>query len=389
MKFKHIILLIFVAFILFLSFFSYKSKFISNNVHQSRTNFLILGVDFVDNAVHSDTIIFLSYNHKSKILDFISFPRDSYVDIPELKYKKITEIYAYFYQKSKNKLVAAKNLASIIEEKFFNKKIEIPYYVVVDYNGFKEIIDAIGKIKIFVSEPMDYDDYAGGLHIHFVPGIYYMNGEEALKYVRYRDKKGDIGRIERQQQFIKSLLEKFVSPIVWFKLPFIAIKIKQNFYTNINLWELVNIILEFRNLRLNNMRFSSLPGNLKGRYLELDKETILALTNYLTEVNLQEINKEKRILIKVYNASNKPKLAKQVAMFLREKGYDVLNWGNWYCKLPKSKIIDYSYNPQIVDSFCNILNIYNVSTMYSLYMNSDSINSDLIVILGEDFEFNR
>jgi LCP family protein required for cell wall assembly len=389
MKFKHIVLIIFVVFILLLSYLSYKSKFISNNIHQRRTNFILLGVDFVDNAIHSDTIILLSYNHKSKIFDFISIPRDSYVDIPELKYKKITEVYAYFYQKSKNKLTAARNLSSVIEEKFFDKSIEIPYYIVVDYNGFKEIIDTIGKIKIFVSEPMDYDDYAGGLHIHFSPGIYHMNGEEVLKYVRYRDEKGDIGRIERQQQFVKSFLEKFISPVVWFKLPIIAVKVKQNFHTNINLWELMNMLLEFRNLRLNNIRFSVLPGNPKGRYLELDKETILALTDYLTQVNSEVINKEKRVLIKVYNASSKPKLAKQVAMFLREKGYDVLDWGNWYCKLPKSKIIDYSYNPKILDSFCDMLNIYNISTTYSLYKSSDSINLDLVVILGEDFEFTK
>jgi anionic cell wall polymer biosynthesis LytR-Cps2A-Psr (LCP) family protein len=88
-----------------------------------------------------------------------------------------------------------------------------------------------------------------------------MNGEDVLKYVRYRDEKGDIGRIERQQQFVKSFLEKFISPVVWFKLPIIAVKVKQNFHTNINLWELMNMLLEFRNLRLNNIRFSVLPGN--------------------------------------------------------------------------------------------------------------------------------
>ncbi|MFN3550528.1 MAG: LCP family protein, partial [Endomicrobiia bacterium] len=94
MKLKHIILLCLVFMIFFLSYLSYKSVFISNNVKQKRTNFLLLGVDFVDNAVHSDTVILLSYDHKTKLLDIISIPRDSYVDIPELKYKKIAEVYA-------------------------------------------------------------------------------------------------------------------------------------------------------------------------------------------------------------------------------------------------------------------------------------------------------
>lgn len=396
MKLKHIILLILVLILLFLSYMSNKSVFISNAINQKRTNFLLLGVDFVDNSVHSDTIILISYDHKTRLLDIISIPRDTYIDIPDLKYKKITEVYAYFYKKTKDKLSAAKNLAEICESRIFSyedKKIILPYYIVINYNSFKKIVDIVGKIKIFVVEPMHYDDYAGNLHIHFDPGIYYMNGEELLRYVRYRNIKGDIGRIDRQQQFIKSFLEKLISPINWIKLPIIFIKLKSLFITNINYWELFNMMLEFRNLRFNDIRFSVLSGTPKGRYLELDNEELISLINHISQNGnycRRKINYE-RVLIKVYNASSKPKIAKQVAMILRKKGYDVLDWGNWYYKLPKSKVIDYSYNVKIVNDLCNFLNIYEISTIYPSKSNSinEDLTTDIIVILGEDFEINN
>lgn len=396
MKLKHIILLCLVFMIFFLSYLSYKSVFISNNVKQKRTNFLLLGVDFVDNAVHSDTVILLSYDHKTKLLDIISIPRDSYVDIPELKYKKIAEVYAYFYKKTKDKLYSAKMLKEVLESKIFsyeNKKISIPYYVVIDYDRFKKMIDTIGKIKIFVTEPMHYDDYAGNLHIHFDCGTYYMSGEEVLKYVRYRDIKGDIGRINRQQQLIKSVLEKILSPGNWIKLPNIIANFKNFFITNINYWEIVNMILEFKNLRFTNFRFSLLSGKPTGRYLFLDNEEMISLINYLTRDSdyYQDVKETKRVLIKVYNASKNPKIAKQVAMLLREKGYDVLDWANWYSRLQKSKIINYGYNINIINDLCNFLNIYEISTIYSPKFNSEdkSLKTDIIIILGEDFQISK
>ncbi len=396
MKLKHIILLFLIFVILFFSYISQKSVFILNNVNQKRTNFLLLGVDFVDNAVHSDAIILLSYDHKSRLLDIISIPRDSYVDIPELKYKKITEVYAYFYKKTKDKLYSAKMLKEVLESKIFSygeKKISIPYYIVIDYDRFKKMIDTIGKIKIFVTEPMHYDDYAGNLHIHFDRGTYYMDGEEVLKYVRYRDIKGDIGRINRQQHFIKSLLEKLFLPINWIKLPILIANFKNFFITNISYWEMLNMILEFKNLRFTNFRFSFLSGKPVGRYLELNNEEIIGLINYFTQYygDYQNIKEDKRVLIKVYNASKNQKIAKQVAMLLRQKGYDVLDWGNWYSLLPKSKIIDYGYNVKILNDLCNFLNIYEISTIYSQKFNSEDKNlkTDIIIILGEDFQISK
>jgi anionic cell wall polymer biosynthesis LytR-Cps2A-Psr (LCP) family protein len=63
---------------------------------------------------------------------------------------------------------------------------------------------------------MNYDDRRGNLHIHFQPGTYHMNGQQALEYARFRhDPLGDIGRIHRQQELIKSALQQAVRPGNW------------------------------------------------------------------------------------------------------------------------------------------------------------------------------
>ena len=63
--------------------------------------------------------------------------------------------------------------------------------------------------SIFIDSPMVYDDYAGNLHINFARGKHQLNGEDLVKFIRFRnDSQGDIGRIRRQQQVIEQLYDQ-------------------------------------------------------------------------------------------------------------------------------------------------------------------------------------
>ncbi|MEN3013622.1 MAG: LCP family protein [Endomicrobiia bacterium] len=385
LKFKHLLLFTFCGLVLYIGYLSQKSVLIKNLASQKRINFLLLGTDLVDNSVHADTIILLSYLPSERVLDIVSIPRDIYIDVEGLQYKKLTEVYAYLYFNLKDKHKAVKEFINLLEQKLFStgeKKLQIFYFFILDYNNFIKLIDTIGKIKITVDRPMHYDDHAGNLHIHFEPGVYYLNGEEALKYVRFRDTTGDIGRIYRQQQFIKNLINRILSVDILYKLPKLIYTFNKSIFTNINFLETLNLLLEFKNLKFSNLRFSILPGKPKGRYIEVEKNTIDELLEHFLTNRQSLENKEtkKKVIVKIYNASCKPKLAKQVAFFLREKGYDVLDWANWYCKLPKSKIIDYSNDVKSLNQLCNLLNIFDINKSYSL---EEQI--DFAVILGEDF----
>ena len=87
--------------------------------------------------------------------------------------------------------------------------IPIDHYVIINAAGLKQIVDEIGGINIYVDSPMVYDDYAGNLHINFARGKHQLNGEDLVKFIRFRnDSQGDIGRIRRQQQVIEQLYDQ-------------------------------------------------------------------------------------------------------------------------------------------------------------------------------------
>ncbi len=82
-------------------------------------------------------------------------------------------------------------------------------YILVNANGLKDFIDAIGGIDVPVTEQMDYDDSWGHLHIHFKPGLHHMNGTDAMGYSRFRhDACSDPCRTKRQQQVIHLAIAK-------------------------------------------------------------------------------------------------------------------------------------------------------------------------------------
>ena len=85
--------------------------------------------------------------------------------------------------------------------------IRINNYVMIDFKGFKGLVDAIGGVDIEVEKPMSYYDEWDGFTIDLAPGMQHMDGDKAIQYVRYRDEEGDIGRIRRQQKFFKSRLQ--------------------------------------------------------------------------------------------------------------------------------------------------------------------------------------
>ena len=88
--------------------------------------------------------------------------------------------------------------------------IYIDHFVVIDFNGFKQMVDALGGVQICV--PSEVNDTHG--NIHLAAGTYTVTGDQALDYVRVRNgisANGDIGRIKRQQTFVAAMIKKVVS----------------------------------------------------------------------------------------------------------------------------------------------------------------------------------
>lgn len=205
--------------------------------NHKKYNILVLGIDKRrDDIGRSNVTCLLTVDMDKKTISMLWVPRDSRVDIPGYEWNKIGHAYAYEGPK--------------LSEKTVSKLLGVPidYYLAVNMDGFKHVIDAIGGVDINVDKKMYYyDPYDEGEVdndglIDLKPGQQHMDGNRALEYVRFRhDEMGDIGRIERQQKFSNALIEAVVKPSTITRIPDIVKEVKASFDTDIPLSTLVEI----------------------------------------------------------------------------------------------------------------------------------------------------
>ncbi|PEO39963.1 polyisoprenyl-teichoic acid--peptidoglycan teichoic acid transferase TagU [Bacillus wiedmannii] len=158
---------------------------------------LLLGADArQDEQGRSDSIILMTLNPKKNSMKTLSIPRDTYTEIVgKGKQDKINHAYAF----------GGMNMAVATVEKFLN--IPIHYYIEVNMEGFKGIVDAVGGIDV-------ENDLAFTLEGNtFIKGAIHLNGEEALGFTRMRkeDPRGDFGRQMRQRQVLQAVIKKGTS----------------------------------------------------------------------------------------------------------------------------------------------------------------------------------
>ncbi|MFI5496136.1 LCP family protein [Actinoplanes sp. NPDC051859] len=178
-------------------------------------NFLLLGSDTRDpsnkGGSRTDTIIVMHLNKDMSAAQLISIPRDTWVPVPKSKdgasggvNAKINAAYAWG---------GAPLMVQTVEG---YTGVRIDHVAMIDFGGFKEIVDALGGVEIDVPTAFTsrHSLNANGIR-HFAAGKQTMDGAAALDYSRERydnpGGKGDFSRIENQQQVIKAILNKAVS----------------------------------------------------------------------------------------------------------------------------------------------------------------------------------
>jgi len=217
---------------------------------QDRINILFFGVDERSYDIgRSDTIIFISLNLKDKHVDLLSIPRDSRVIIPGRGYDKINHAYHY----------GGVDLAVKTVEEFLG--VPINYYAKMNFQQFEKLIDAIGGVEIEVEKPMYYTDRTDKFYVRLTPGKHHLNGKEALGYVRFRhDPLGDLGRIERQQKFLKALYNQLKSKITLTDLPKYINLVGSTIETNMSFYEALYLASRFWGIEEENIKMYTMPG---------------------------------------------------------------------------------------------------------------------------------
>ncbi|MBS4212781.1 MULTISPECIES: polyisoprenyl-teichoic acid--peptidoglycan teichoic acid transferase TagU [Neobacillus] len=158
---------------------------------------LMLGVDERQgDKGRSDSMIVLAVNPQKQSVKMLSIPRDTRTEIVgKGKEDKINHAYAF----------GGVPMAMDTVENFLD--IPIDYYIQINMEGFKDIVDAVGGVTV----QNDLDFTVG--QYHFAKGNITLNGDEALSYsrMRHEDPRGDFGRQERQRQIIQAVIKEGAS----------------------------------------------------------------------------------------------------------------------------------------------------------------------------------
>lgn len=224
---------------------------------------LLLGVDQrPGDRGRSDTMIYVTVNPKTNSAKMISIPRDTRTLIVGRNTQdKINHAYAFGGVK-----MSMDSVEHLLD-------VPVDYYVQVNMESFKDIVDAVGGVDVNNTFSFNYDG------AQFQEGNIHLNGEKALKYVRmrYEDPQGDFGRQERQRQVIQGIVEKAISLNTITKVDDILKSIGNNVQTNLTLEEMHKFQKDYAATR-NNLETLQLKGQgtkIDGTYYFIPDETSL------------------------------------------------------------------------------------------------------------------
>lgn len=184
---------------------------------------VLLGVDERDGDIgRSDTNLLVRLDPASGRAGVLSLPRDTRVWIPGVGWDKLNAAYAHG-----GPVLAAETVAAFTG-------LPVEHYVRVDVAGLRELVDLVGGVEYDVEKRMRYSDPYQGLTIRLDPGLQRLDGEGAMEYLRFRhDPEGDMGRVRRQQRFLRALAGQVLTPATLPRLPDLLATARRHVVTNL------------------------------------------------------------------------------------------------------------------------------------------------------------
>jgi polyisoprenyl-teichoic acid--peptidoglycan teichoic acid transferase len=251
-------------------------------------------------SMNTDVMMVAAFNPKTKTATVISIPRDSDLDVEGYKKHKANGYYAAFYMYGKKKEnlegdavpAYARDETRLLLSKFF--EIPIDYTAVLDFQGFVDVVDALGGVEVTVDKDMRYVDTVDDTNIDLKKGDQKLNGEQALGFVRYRKSNpgrgykqtaasSDFERNERQSQVLGAITDRLKSFSNVTKVDDILNAVGDNMRTDIPKAQIENIIATYFGINRSDIRFIPLTGTWKSPYVYLDEDKLLEAKKALAE----------------------------------------------------------------------------------------------------------
>ncbi len=211
------------------SFFARLINPVELKEEDGRVNMLVIGIDTrgSEGLMNTDTMVVGSFSQVEGDPVLISIPRDLWVNLSPYGSGRINSAYSRGGTASDGKFDEEKGVAFVKTKIAEILGIKIPYWAIIDFEGFEEIIDILGGIEVCVERA--FDDYSYPVpgrenatplssryeHLRFEAGCQEMSGEKALKYARSRmgtnGEGSDFARVRRQQNVIAGISDKALS----------------------------------------------------------------------------------------------------------------------------------------------------------------------------------
>lgn len=189
--------------------FVYNPELSSDRRDQFYT-FLLVGQSQEEGGSLTDTMMLAAYDVPNQTLSVMNLPRDIYVRRNGYRYL-LNSIYNVGGGTKGNGKEALK------EEVRKLTGIPVDFFVIIKWEAFGELVDAIGGVWYDVPRDMSYKDPEQNLYINVKKGYQFLDGNKAMQVVRFREGAngyidGDLGRIRTQQGFMKALVKKCLEP---------------------------------------------------------------------------------------------------------------------------------------------------------------------------------
>lgn len=248
---------------------------ISGNAQQKEGvfTFLLGGTD--EDGTRTDVLMTVTLDTVNGSIKMLSIPRDSMVRAnTSTGVRKINSAFG-----TKRGIEATKEAVARITGYYVNR------YVIVDLDGFVELIDAVGGVWYDVPRDMYYKDPTQDLYIDLKKGYQLLDGEKAIQLVRFR--KGylnqDLGRIETTQGFLKALFETLVQPKNIMKFQSYAKLLTEDTETDLTISELVWLATQAAKIDPEKIESFTAPGSSRmvygASYIVLKEEPLLEIIN--------------------------------------------------------------------------------------------------------------
>ena len=356
---------------------------------RDRINILLLGMGGKnhDGGYLTDTIILASLEPSTKKISLLSIPRDLTIPMSDAglsrisgdSWRKVHNINAYAEVDSPGSggLAISQALSDVLQT-------PIDYFLRMDFDGFINIIDELGGVKIDVDNTLEDFKYpimgqeeaepyeARFEHLYIPAGEQKMDGSLALKYVRSRHGAGvegsDFARARRQQKVILAVKDELLSKYILFKprmVTNIINELQEHLSTNIKIWEILKLWDMFGDLKkediVNNVLDNSPSGLLvdyitpEGAYVLIPRSGDFAEIQYLVNNIFSDAPFEAKTKVATENASIEVRngtwingLASKTALDLEKYGFNVIRIGNSSRQnFEKSVIYDLTYGEKI------------------------------------------